>query len=121
MFIVFRGEAVHLARGNDGFYRDKFGTVFALRDDSDTMDIVDRCGIGPLSLPEGNPLNPLCARHDYTHVSPSYQAFYTRLEADEYLRDLISKEKSAWRFLALPFFFVCRAVGGWFWENKETR
>ena len=121
MYIVFKGEIVHIGRGNDGFYRDATGTIYALRDDEDVADVIDRCGIGWASLPVRNPLNPGCRVHDYAYTSSAYQAFHTRKEADEYLRRLIAETPSKWSVLAWPFYWLSRIFGGKYWENKKTR
>lgn len=124
MFIVFRGKAVHLARGNDGFYRDALGTIFALRDDSDTMDLVDRCGIAPFAIPTWfERITRACKPHDYKYSSFAYQAFYTRAEADAELeRDVRTMAAGDWwRILGAPFRWIATRFGGEAWENKDTR
>jgi hypothetical protein len=112
MFIVFRGEIIHLARGNDGFYRDRAGTMYALRDDSDTLDIVDRCGIGVLSLPLDHPLTAACVPHDYMTSSPVFMAFYTYKEANEWLESLVLQvENGCYAFWAKPFKWISEIYG----------
>lgn len=122
MFIIAGREVIHLSLGNDGFYRDQHGTIFALRDDSDTVDLVDRCGVGVFSLPGNHPLNDACRSHDYMYSSPAYQAFHSRAEADAELGRLVGLiELGSYRPWAPIFEFFSRLFGGKLWENKKTR
>ena len=113
MYLVFRGEIIHIARGNDGLFRDKDGTIYALRDDSDTLDIIDRCGVGILSLSTKHPLTAACRPHEFMTSSPAFQAFYTYAEANEWLASHVRiVEQGRYRFWATPFKWLA-TVYGW--------
>ena len=115
-----RFGVIELQMGTDGLYRDDSGTVWAIAD-YDSVDKVNRCGVGILSLPTTNPLTPACKVHDYMYSSKAYQVFHTRREADRYLEMLVRQEKSLWRKAA----GLMRRLAGWFgealWENERTK
>lgn len=116
--IIFRGEVIELSQGVDGLLRSKEGTVFAFREESKSVDEIDRCGIGILSLPADHILTDACRPHDYMYSSPAYQTFHTRAEADaelERLAHLIGSSSGP----ALKY--ISKTVGGYFWENDATR
>ncbi len=120
-YIIFKGVTVELKYIN-GLWRGPDGCIFALRDDTATVDMIDRCGIGIFSLPATHPLTAACRVHDYMYSSPAYQLFNTREKADSILRQMISEigEGHWYRWLADPFYWISRAVGTRFWENKLT-
>jgi len=99
------------------------GCVFALRDDEQTLDIVDRCGISPFVLPINTPLDEICAIHDNLYQNPAYQLFHTRKEADDMLKHLIKMGmKDSWlQIFRSPFRWLARRFGGSAWENEKTR
>lgn len=117
-FLVAGTQVVQIFKMPDGYWRDVWGTIFALRDDASSVDSVDRCGVGAFSLPSDVPVD--CAPHDYAYSSPAYQAFHTRKEADEYLRSLVRQAPGVWSLLSAPFYFISRIFGGKFWENEAT-
>lgn len=117
-FIVFRGEVVELSQGIDGLFRSKEGTIFALREAGASVDEVDRCGIGLLSLPADSILTDACRAHDYMYSSTAYQAFHTREEADNELARLAHLLGS---HTGPVLKLISRILGGWFWENDATR
>lgn len=119
-YIIFRGEVVTLVRGEDDLWRDSLGTVFALRDDTGTADIVTRCGVGLFSLSPKHPLTAACQPHDYMYSSPAFQKFHSRWEADKYLAFLV-RQVPWWRWLAQPFFDLAHLFGGRYWENRDTK
>ncbi len=122
MFIATSKEVIALSLGEDGLYRDSNGTIYALRDDSDTVDLVDRCGVGVFSLPEGHPLNDACAVHDKMYSIPAYQAFHSRAEADAELARLVSIiDGGKYRVFAPVFQFISWLAGSRLWENRRTR
>lgn len=111
---------ITLVRGGDGFWRDPNGTIFALNDGR-SIDDAKRCGIWPFALPTWDfftPLNQACAPHDFAYSSPVYQAFHTRLEADEYLGNLQSIAANP--IVAGIFEGISRLLGVEFWENDKT-
>jgi hypothetical protein len=114
--VTKRWGVLSLTRGSDGFWRDGLGTIFAYSEYSSVDDIA-RCGVGFFSLPTWHPLTNYCARHDWVYQSAVFQAFHTRKEADKYLRDLISYEKSLWRYAAWPFYYLTRIFGRFVWEE----
>lgn len=121
-YIVFRGTVITLEHSTvDNLWRAPDGTVMALRDTSASVDNVDTCGVGPLSLPDTHPLSALCGRHDYMYESPAFQLFHTREEADTYLEYLIHNYGKRWSWVSKPFYWLCRLFGGDFWENPKTR
>lgn len=120
-YLIFKGHVVPIFKSfEDGLWRDQFGTIIALRDDTATLDLSDRCGIGVFSLSESHELTAYCRPHDYAYSSPAYQVFHTRRQADEYLRDLIAENKKWW-WLANPFYWLSRLFGGRAWEHEATR
>lgn len=121
-WIAFKGESIRLIKGPDGLWRSDDGTVWAFAEGGQA-DTSENCGVGFFSLPDENPLNPICRYHDFQYASPGYQAFNTRAESDEYLRRSIanSKQANGWRLLARPFYWLTRVFGGLYWENPKTR
>lgn len=100
---------------------DAYQTEFAMNEDSQTVDTVTRCGVGPIfSLSPDSNLTAACAVHDFAYNSPSYQAFHTRVEADVMLRYLMGMIRPHEHYLAEIFFKITRIFGSRFWENKET-
>lgn len=127
-FIVYSGNTVRLVKGADGLWRADNGTIFALTDNSASVDSVDRCGISIFSLPADLSITDACKAHDYAYSSPAYQLFHTRAEADEMLRRNIELlgEGKWYSILATPFYYLARIFGGFggklkLWENKKTR
>jgi len=121
-FIVVGREVYRLVRGEDGFYRDAWGCIWALEDDKASVDPLDRCGVGLMSLPVDHPLNTACKIHDYQFSCPVYQAFYTRAAADKQLLNnlkLIAKDKW-YSVMAKPFYWISRLLGSSYWENERT-
>lgn len=120
----FHGKQYILSLGPDNLWRDQYGVIYALSDDENTVDVIDRCGIGLLSLPEDHPANVGCKPHDYKYSSPAFQKFHVRSEADEDLEKDLS-------LLGYPIFGwfakqISRVFGGLrgkakLWENDETR
>lgn len=102
----------HLTQGPDGLWRDDNGTIWALAEESASVDQETRCGIGILSLPGGV---GNCGAHDYAYSSPKYQESHTREEADQMLR------KQNPGLLGEIFYRLSRWFGGRFWENERTR
>lgn len=120
-YLVFRGSIVPIFKSEvDFLWRDQIGTIFALRDNSATLDHIDRCGIGIWSLPTDHELTAYCTPHDYIYDSPAYQVFHTRREADAFLAFLIAQNKKYW-YLVKPFYWLSRLLGGPAWEHKPTR
>lgn len=113
-YIVDDDTVIELLKGDDGFFRDSHGTIFALRDGK-SADEVDRCGIGFFSLPTDHVLTPICRSHDYMFTSPFYFSFHSRKEADEYLKK-ISLYGFPWT--AKLFYSLARIFGGLFWRGK---
>lgn len=119
-YIIFKGEVISLTELKPGFWYDPFGTVYALRGDS-TADPVKRCGVWPFSVPMNlyfAKLNGSCSPHDYAYDTPVYQAFHTRKEADNYLRDVLIA--NGYSLLGRLFRSLARMFGGQFWENDKT-
>lgn len=105
-----------------GRWFSKDGTEFALRDNSSSVDQVDRCGVGFVALPESDPITDACKVHDYAYSSPAYQAFHTRAEADaELVRLAKMVEGSLFSWAADILGALASAFGKRYWENKKTR
>lgn len=111
-YVLFKNKAVRIEKFMDGLWRDCSGTIWALADDTASVDPRTRCGIGVFSLPEGV---GECRGHDFAFSSPYYQLAHTRLEADQMLRRMNPG------LLGKIFYRLSRLFGGKFWENKETR
>lgn len=110
--VCIKGYKVEIYRHRDGFWRDRWGTVYALAEDGLSLDDKTRCGVGVFSLPEGE---GVCAPHDYAYSSPYYQLAHSRQEADEMLLRLNPG------IVGRIFYRLSRWFGATFWENKETR
>ncbi len=123
-YFNFRGKTIEVRRAIDGLWYDEWGCVYALRDNTFTVDTVDRAGIWPfvVPLPLDHPVNVAARPHDFKYSCPAYQAFHTRKEADDDLkRDLkILNEGSIWKIVARPFRFLARVFGRRAWENDAT-
>lgn len=122
-YLVFKHKVIPLHKGEDGFWKDIDGTIYAFSDDTYSVDPVKRCGIGSISLPENSPLNAGCDGHEYMYSSPVFQMFHTRKEADEWLKqslDILSKNKW-YSFVPRLFSNLASWFGGKYWENKTTR
>lgn len=107
-----------LTRNDKGFWVDSKGTVWALSDDSASVDPITRCGVGVFSLPKDSPLNELCSEHDYLYSSPAYQAYHTRQQADSELERIF--KESGRPLVGRLFYRLARWFGSSFWENKDT-
>lgn len=120
-YLVAGGQVITLYLCPDGLFRDKHSTVYALRDTT-TVDAVERCGIGGVSLDPDHPLTSACKPHDFMYSSKAYQLFNTRESADRELERLISLvDQGKYSIWAKPFKWISRIFGGMFWENKNTR
>ena len=118
-YLTYKDFLIPIYRSIEGVWKDSWGTVYALRDKTASIDPVDRCGVGFFSLPEDHPLTKICARHDYFYESPVFQAFHTRAEADEalWIYSKILGFPTAGRVMR----FIARVFGGIFWDNRSTR
>ena len=97
--------------------------MYALADDSRTLDPKVRCGVAPFALPESDEWTDACRPHDYAYSSPAYQTFNERSEADDKLElDLKLLSKGPIRRFLSPLAAGLARVFGWlFWENPGTR
>lgn len=118
-YIIFRKEVIELSQGVDGLFRDHYGTIYALRDESASLDEIDRCGVGILSLPAGHILTRGCRPHDFMFSSRAYQVYHFRSEADDELQRYCTE--LGYPVAGAIMSEISRGVGGWFWENEETR
>lgn len=102
---------------------DDQDVLWALRDDTFSLDLEDNCGINPFDLPDWHifkTLNEECAVHDYLYSCPAFQYYHTRAEADKILEDLIKRD-SVFSFLARPFRWLASKFGAIAWENKDSQ
>lgn len=123
-FIVFRGRRIRLYPDVDspGIYRSWEGTVFALREDNTSVDLIDRCGVGIFSLDPKHPLTDACKPHEFMYSSPAFQLFNTREEADKRLAELVDiLQKKKGSFVGKVFRTLAQWFGASLWENKKTR
>lgn len=126
-YIRAGGRTIELQQWFEGgrFY-DNHGTEYALRD-GHSIDQVDRCGIGWLSVPAWfkwtKRLNEACGPHEFKYVSKTYQAYHTREEADNDLaRDIYLMADGAWwSILRYPARLLSRLFGSSLWENDKTK
>jgi len=122
-YFVGRGISIGLSLGDDGLWRDRHGTVYALREAANSVDDKDVCGVGAIALPDTptfHRLNSACTPHEFMYSSPGYQAFHTRWEADAHL--FWSLFKTGYGAPFAPFAWgVSRVLGGRYWENERTR
>lgn len=139
-------EVIDLLCGDDGLYRDGFGTVYSIEDQSaSSKDNFDGCGIRPFAVP--NPpawmlrwfpglcswikkLNDACKPHDHIYNSKAAQRLFgSRAVADAYLRNLVELAATdprtgkmvGWGGLGKPFEKISNKLGGDAWEDDETR
>lgn len=115
---IYINRTVRLEKGDDGFYRDETGVIYALPDKNSSVDDVTRCGVGMLSLPENMSINDVCRMHDFAYSSPVFQFFHTRKEADEMLRHHAAM--LGYPILGKVFKSISRIFGKKYWENKKT-
>lgn len=118
-YLAYKTGIICVVKGDDGFFRDAYGGIYALADDSKSVDKVARCGIGIVSLPSIHPLTDACRVHDYQYQSPTYQAFHSRKEADKYLRCLAMG--MGYPLMGNIFYRLTRWFGKPFWEGKKFR
>lgn len=114
---------VEVTEGEDGLYRDALGTIYALADDSSSVDDTVRCGVGIASLPADSELTAACAPHDFKTSSPAYQRFHNRSEAEADLRRDLGLVATRWynRLLAPVLATISSATSWKFWEWAKTR
>lgn len=90
--------------------------------DRDTKGI--GCGVYPLLLEKSYFADP-CSWHDISYLKDSWvQKNMTRKQCDDwFLRQTleIAGSNKLRRAQAYLFYGIARALGGWWWENKETR
>jgi len=122
-YIAFQGNLIELRYLEDGLWHSSDGTIFALTDESASLDTVSRCGIGVLSFSTKFPLTIDCKIHDYMYTSPAFQLFHTREEADTWLESLVDQtaEHSWLSIFAKPFHWIAHVFGGVAWEVDSTR
>lgn len=118
-FLHFRGQVWELRAYSDYQWRDKWGCVYALRDNRASIDNVDRCGVWFFSLSEKHPLTVACRPHEYMYTSPTFQLYHTREQADRALYRYA-------KILGFPtvgkiFQWLSSVFGGPLWENEKTR
>ena len=113
---LYINKTLKLTQGDDGFYRDESGVIYALPNTVSSLDEVTRCGVGILSLPENHKLTAACRAHDYAYSSPVYQAFHTRREADK----MLERHAALLGYSATGKVFrvISRIFGSFFWEKK---
>lgn len=123
-FFIYKDRVVRIVKCYDGLWRDDIdGCIYALAEDTASVDANTVCGIGPFSLPHDSPLNAACAAHDFAYSCPVYQLYHTREEADKMLKEhlKLTAEGTWYSFVTYPFYCISRLFGGLFWENKKTK
>lgn len=108
----------------DGLWRDAHGTIYALPEDSWSVDKTTRAGVGIFSLPEDHPLSQASGPHDYAFTSPTYQAFHTRIEADlmqlKNIALLTNKKNWRTRLQLWAIKMLLKRFSDGYWENEAT-
>lgn len=112
-FIPLENEVIILYQRDDKFWYDELGTIWASVDHALSMDEETRAGIGIFSI---DGFEREVSFHDAAYSMPVYQAFHTREEAD-----LVLKKHMKGSYWQLPFYWLSRLFGRFFWENKRTR
>ncbi len=112
LFVPLKYEVVTLTLRDDLFYYDKFGTIWANVSDAISLDDEVRAGIGIFSI-DGYELE--VDAHDFIYSNEVAQAFISRSKAD-----LILKEHMKGKWMKLPFYWLSRIFGRFFWENDKT-
>jgi len=105
-YLHYKGKLIEIQKCEDGLWRDELGCIYALTEDSATVDPINRCGAGIFSLKPSHPLTDACTPHDFAYCSPAYQLFHTREEADlmlEHHVELVG-EGHWYGILAKPFY-----------------
>lgn len=125
-FLAYKTGLVEIRYREDGQWHASDGTIYALTDDSASVDEQIRCGIGMLSFNSDFPLTDACRSHDYMYSSPTFQLFHTREEADKWLESLGTQIAAQSNLpilapIARIFRWVSTLFGGKYWENKATR
>lgn len=104
---------------HDGLWRFDDGTIAGISEEGASVDTVDRCGVGILSLPSFLPITDACRPHDFAYSSKAYQVSHTRQQADAYL-EFLTNQISWYSVLAEPFYYISRLLGARLWEVKAT-
>lgn len=115
-----RFGVIELTPNDNGILQDELGTLYATVLDSDSLDLVDRCGIWPFVIPQA--LTPdevlsSCVAHDFMYSSAAYQLYHTREQADQALENMMSRKFS---MVGKIFKKLARWFGGRAWENRDT-
>lgn len=111
-YLIVGGEVILLQQKQDGFFYDDYGTIWASETEAESLDDEVRAGIGIFSI---DGYDRQVRGHDFCYSNGVYQAFNTRAEADELLKQHM--QGSSWKW---PFYILSRLLGGLFWENKKT-
>lgn len=118
LYIIISAKVEKLEKDERGFYIDSLGTIWALAEAVNSVDPVNRCGIGVFSLPTTErfkDLNEICSVHDYMTSSIVFMTFHTRKEADDYLKNIKHP------LLKELFYNISRVFSRYFWEVSKTR
>jgi len=113
---TFRG--IELFLDDEGLWRDLTGTIYAFSDAADSLDLISRCGISVLSLPEQHVFSAACRTHDNAYSNRTIQKYFTRKEIDQkFERDLLRSGAS--KFIAKSMYIIVRVFGKFFWEGRK--
>lgn len=112
-FVVLENEVLTLFQRDDTFWYDELGTAWASAEDALSLDGETRAGIGIFSV---DGFEREVRFHDAAYSIPIYQAFHTRAEAD-----LMLKQHMEGSWLQMPFYWLSRIFGRFFWENQKTK
>lgn len=118
-YFNFRGQVYTIEKRPDGIWRDAWGTEYSLSEDENSVDKINRYGIGIFSIPANHPASEAAAAHDHAYSSRVYQLYNTRKEADDAL--LESVRLTGNNLLARFGHLISRLFGRFFWERRETR
>lgn len=119
---IIKGEEIEvLTKTSTGFWIDSKGTFWALREESESVDERDVCGVGFFSLPETEAfedINHICAGHDYRFSCPIYMAYHTIDEANLELKRQL--EEAGHSILAFIFYPLTKIFGRFFWTARSS-
>lgn len=119
MKTIFINRTIELTQGDDGFWRDALGTVYAFADEKGSVDKEVRYGIGLMSIPDGWLPDDPARVHDFAYSCPVYQAYHSRAEADALLEThlkLLGYPVIGWVFKQLS-----KVLGGRLWEHSRKQ
>lgn len=105
--VTKRFGTIELTFDDRGLWVDAWGCVYAERDQTDSSDKVDRCGIWPVVIPVYIPeIEEGCMPHEFMHTSTAYQLYNTVEQSNLMLQTNLenSTRHTVWNKVVPSFF-----------------